>query len=168
MLAASLGSSALVRRPMYVPSPVFVMEPLRTRIVAWLCLALVLLTGLTPAQGFVVCIEEDGCVSIELKAADADCGGCEGHEESDAPDQSAATSSDDPCPCIDLAVPSSPEQQLSQSRSVEIHLGPWIAPPPEIRFEHATPTVTAGRGPPPRTPRVADSWAHIRTVVLLV
>lgn len=168
MLAASLGSSAVFRRPMYVPSPVFVMEPLCTRFVAWLCLALVLLTGLTPAHGFVVCIEDDGCVSIELKAADANCGGCEGHEESNAPVQSAATSSDDPCPCIDLAVPSSPEQQLSQSRSVEIHVGPWIAPPPEIRFEHATPTVAAGRGPPPCTPRVADSWAHIRTVVLLV
>jgi hypothetical protein len=168
MLAASLGSSAVVRRPMYVPSPVFVMEPLRTRFAAWLCLALVLLTGLTPAQGFVVCIEEDWCVSIELKAADANCGGCEGHEESNAPVQAAATSGDDPCPCIDLAVPNSPEQQLSQSRSIELHIGPWIAPPPEIRVQHATPTVTAGRGPPPCIPRVADSWEHIRTVVLLV
>lgn len=139
------------------------------RLTAWLCLALVLLTGLTPAQGFVVCIEDDGCVSIEVKATDTSCGGCEGHEENDSPVQVAATSSEGaPCPCIDLAVPDSPEQQLAQSRSAEVHVGPWIAPPPEIRVQHAMPTVTAGRGPPPCVPRVADSWAHIRTVVLLV
>jgi len=143
--------------------------PLLPRLTAWLCLALVLLTGLTPAQGFVVCIEEDGCVSIEVKAADADCGGCEGHDESETPVQANATTTEDAsCPCLDLAVPGSPEQQLALSRSIEFHVGPWIAPPPEIRVQHATPTVTAGRGPPPCIPRVADSWAHIRTVVLLV
>lgn len=139
------------------------------RLTAWLCLALVLLTGLSSTQGFVVCIEDDGCVSIEVKAADASCGGCEGHVQSDSPVQSAADSTEDvPCPCIDLAVPGSTEEQLAQSRSVEINVGPWIAPPPEIRVQHATPTVTAGRGPPPCVPRVADSLAHIRTVVLLV
>ena len=139
------------------------------RLTAWLCLALVLLTGLTPVQGFVVCIEEDGCVSIEIKAADASCGGCEGHEGGESPVQAAATRSEGTaCPCIDLAVPGSPEQQLVQSRSIEVLVGPWIAPPPEIRVQHATPMVTAGRGPPPCIPRVADSWAHIRTVVLRV
>ena len=139
------------------------------RLTAWLCLALMLLTGLTPAQGFVVCIEDDGCVSIEFKSVVASCGGCEGHEASDSPVQTAATSSEEaPCPCIDLAVPGSPEQQLAQSRSIEVHVGPSIAPPPEIRVQHATPTVAAGRGPPACIPRVADSWAHIRTVVLLI
>jgi hypothetical protein len=139
------------------------------RLTAWLCLALVLLTGLTPAQGFVVCIEEDGCVSIEVKATDASCGGCEGHEESDTPVQAAGTTGDGaPCPCLDLAVPASPEQQLAQSRSADVSVGPWIAPLPEVRVQQATPTATAGRGPPPCIPRVADSWSHIRTVVLLV
>ena len=149
--------------------PPFLMEPFRTHFLAWLCLALTLLTGLTPTQGIVVCIEEDGCVSIEVKAGDANCVDCDGHEESNSPVQAAATSSDDaPCPCIDIEVPSSPAQQLSQSRSIELHVGPWIAPPPEFRAQHATPTVTAGRGPPPCIPRVADSWENIRTVVLLV
>lgn len=37
------------------------------RTIAWLCLALALLTGLSPAQGFVLCIETDGCVTVELK-----------------------------------------------------------------------------------------------------
>ena len=41
---------------------------IRSRFVAWLCLALMSLAGLTPAQGFVLCIEADGCVSIEIKA----------------------------------------------------------------------------------------------------
>jgi len=149
---------------------VIVKELLRTRFVAWLCLALNLLTGLAPAQGFVVCIEEDGCVSIEVKAGNANCGDCEGHEEeSNLPVQAAASSNGDaPCPCIDIEVPSAPEQQLSKWRSIAPHVDPWIAPPPEIRVQHATPTVTAGRGPPPCLPRVAASWEHIRTVVLLV
>ena len=163
------GSSACPRCAEVRTIPTLVTLSLPHRLTAWLCLALVLLTGLTPAQGFVVCIEDDGCVSIEVKAADANCGGCEGHEEGDSPVQTAATSSEEaPCPCIDLPVPGSPEQELAQSRSVEIHVGPWIAPAPEIRVQHATPTVTAGRGPPPCIPRVADSWGHIRTVVLLV
>jgi len=163
------GSSACPRCAEVRTIPSLVTLSLLHRLTAWLCLALVLLTGLTPAQGFVVCIEEDGCVSIEVKAADASCGGCEGHEESDTPVQATATTSDGaPCPCLDLAVPGSPEQQLAQSRSIEIQVGPWIAPPPDVRVQHALPTVAAGRGPPPCIPRVADSLAHIRSVVLLV
>jgi hypothetical protein len=139
------------------------------RLTAWLCLALVLLTGLAPTQGFVVCIESDGCVSIEFKAADAGCDGCEGHEESGNPVQAAATSSEDaPCPCIDFAVPGSSERRLAQSSSVEVQVGHWIAPPLEDRVPCATPTLTVGHAPIPCIPRVAESLAHIRTVVLLV
>lgn len=149
--------------------PSVVMLSLPHRLTAWLCLALMLLTGLTPAQRFVVCIEKDGCVSIEVKAADAKCRGCERHAESDTRVQSAATSSDGaPCRCSDLALRASPEQRLAQSRSAEVVVGPRIAPAPEIRVPHATPTITAGRGPHPWIPRAADSLAHLRTVVLLV
>ena len=136
------------------------------RLTASLCLALVLLTGLTPAQGFVVCIGDDGCVCIEVTAVEESCGCC---DEGGTLVPAETTSQDDaPCSCLDLIVTGLPEQQAVQSRSVEIQIGPWIAPPPEIRVQQATPTVTAGRGPPPGIPRVADSWAHIRTVVLLV
>lgn len=170
--AALPGSNRLkrllpVRRSSYVPQVVTL--PLPHRLSAWLCLVLIFLTGLGPAQGFIVCIEQDGCVSFEVKSTDTPCGGCGAHEERTPPVQATTARSDDAaCPCIDLALPSSPEQQFSQSRSLGVYVGPWIAPSPEIRFQHATPAVTAGRGPPRCILRVADSWAHIRTVVLLV
>lgn len=142
---------------------------IRQRITAWLCLALVLLTGMTPAQGFVVCIEADGCVSVEIKAPDATCGGCEGHEATNSPVELAAPASESvPCPCIDLAVPGSPQDQLAHCRTVEIFVGPWIAPPPEVRVQQLEATVAEGRGPPQCVPRVAETLAHIRSVVLLV
>lgn len=164
-----MGSSACPRNAEVRTIPTLVTLSLPHRLTAWLCLALVLLTGLTPVQGFVVCIEGDGCVSLEAKAADASCGGCAGHDASEAPLQASTTAGEGAaCPCIDIGVPGSPDQELARLRSIKIHVGPWIAPSPEIRVQHATPTVTAGRGPPPCIPRVADSWAHIRTVVLLV
>ncbi|MCC7171382.1 MAG: hypothetical protein IT459_13120 [Planctomycetes bacterium] len=138
------------------------------RLTAWLCLALVLFSGLTPAEGFVVCIEDDGCVSIEVKATDPNCDGCEGHDEADTLVRATANSSEyAPCPCLDLEVPRSPER-LAQSLGNEVHVGPWIAPPPEVRVQHASPTLSVGCGPPACIPRVSDSLAHIRTVVLLV
>jgi hypothetical protein len=145
------------------------MQPLHTCLSAWLSLALTLLIGLAPEQLFVVCFGEDGCVSIEMKAADSGCGHCEGHEEISTPVQGAVISSDDvPCPCIDVEVPGLPEGQLLQSRSIELPAGFWVAPALEIPVQHLEPTVTAARGPPAYVPRVADCWAHIRTVVLLV
>lgn len=139
------------------------------RLIAWLCLALVVLTGLAPVQGFVVCIEADGCVSIEVEAADGNCRGCERSGEVDSTVQAAATQSDEAsCPCIDVPVPGSPDQQLTQSRSIELHDGSWIVPPPEIRVRHAVARDKSGRGPPPCIPRIADFCKYIRTVVLLV
>ena len=99
------------------------------RLTARLCLALVLLTGLTPAQGVVVCIEEDGCVSIEVKPADANCSGCEGHEESDTPVQAAATSSEDaPCRCIDLVVPAGAVYGFLERKHNELTRGADLQP----------------------------------------
>lgn len=136
---------------------------------AWLCLALILLTGLTPAQGFVLCIEADGCVSVELKASDAICGGCEGHDEGEPAVQTGAPSGEgDPCECVDLAVPKAADQQAKPSRPAEIHVGAWIAPAPEVRVQQVFLAALAGRGPPTHVPRVADALTHHRSVVLLV
>jgi|JI102314A1RNA_FD_contig_71_400598_length_980_multi_2_in_0_out_0_1 hypothetical protein len=168
-LSARCGSSACLSNAEARTIPTVVTLNLPRRLAAWLCLALVMLTGFSPAQGIVVCIENDGCVSIEVKATGAECGGCREHEESDSPAKARAASSEGAAfPCIDIAVPGSPEQQLGSSRSIGVHVGPWIALPPEIRVQHATPSVSAGRGPPPCIPRAADSLEHIRTVVLLV
>jgi hypothetical protein len=139
---------------------------LATRLGAWLGAALILLTGLIPGQGFVVCIEQDGCVRIELKSSSADCGGCEGHTQGELPFEVAAAA--DACPCVDVAVPDASDEQLTQSRSIELEVAAWTAPPPEARIEPSTLRATPGRGPPPRLPRVADSLAHLRSVVLRV
>lgn len=146
-----------------------VMVPLHSRIVAWLCLALMLLTGVTPAQGFVVCVEADGCVSIEVKAAAAECGGCDGHESNGLPGESVSgSSSSTECPCIDYVVPGSPEKRVVTSSSLDLQVGPWVAPAAELHVVQPDPATTSERGPPPREPRVAQTLAHIRSVILLL
>jgi hypothetical protein len=142
---------------------------LHPRLSAWLCLALMLLAGLSPAQGFVVCIEADGCVSVEVKNLAALCGGCEGHEEDRGAGQvedSSGNGTD--CPCIDLAVPGSSEEQLNRLRAAGFVVAGWLAPAPESCIPSLSLPAFAGRGPPADVPRVADSLAHHRSVVLLV
>lgn len=150
-----------------IPAPVN--APFFHRATAWFCLALVLLTGLTPAQGFVLCIEQDGCVSFEIKAPGSDCTGCEAHEESAAEIVGTERDDRDPgCPCIDLAVPGWNHERTVAGRLAEIHVGPWIAPGAEARVETFAPLAEAVRGPPSGVPRVAQSLTHLQSVVLLV
>ena len=145
------------------------MLPLHSRLVAWLCLALMLLTGLTPAQGFVVCIEADGCVNIEVKAADQNCGTCEGHEPTKLASEKVADPTTTPeCPCVDYVVPGSPDQRVVTNRSLDLHVGPWVAPAAQLHVVQPTSATVSERGPPPRAPRVAQTLAHIRSVILLV
>lgn len=139
------------------------------RFTAWLCLALALFAGVSPAQGFVLCIEQDGCVSIEVKATDADCGGCDAHVEDEAPSQPDACPDEEPaCPCIDLAVPGSPGELVTQIRTVEVQVGHWTAPSPTQWAQHIALDATPSRGPPCYLPRVCETLAQIRTVVLLI
>lgn len=142
---------------------------IRSRFVAWLCLALMSLAGLTPAQGFVLCIEADGCVSIEIKAESATCGSCEGHEPGTASEESVSGQSSAPeCPCVDYVVPGFPDEQVVSPRTLDLQVGPWIVPPAGLHVVQPTPASSTERGPPPRSPRVAPTLAHIRTVILLV
>ena len=139
------------------------------RLTAWLCLSMTLLAGVTPAQGFVLCIEADGCLSIELKSVVADCGGCEGHEEgvlAGSVDAQPAESTD--CGCIDLSLPSSPQDQRQQPKPVEFQVGPWIAPLCDLFSQQLTALCGATRAPPSVAPRPPDALALIRSVVLLV
>ena len=145
------------------------MLPLHSRFVAWLCLALMFLTGLTPAQGFVVCIEADGCVSIEVKAADQNCGTCEGHEPNDLASETVSDPTTTPeCPCVDYVVPGYPDERALTRCSFDLQVGPWVAPAAELHVVQPTPATESERGPPPRTPRVSQTLAHIRSVILLV
>jgi hypothetical protein len=135
---------------------------------AWLCLAIALLTGVAPAQGFVLCIEADGCVSVEIKATDESCGGCDGHEAGTTTTSIAAAASGDAgCPCIDVAVPGAPQDERLLPRALEFQLGPWVAPTPAL-LPHALVAVASSvRAAPADDPRPPESLALIRTVVLL-
>jgi len=140
-----------------------VKPPLHFRLHAWLCLALLLLAGAMPARGFVVCVEADGCVSLEIKLPDADCGTCAGHE-----DMASGTTTNSDCPCVDYIVPGLPDQRAVTNRSLDPQVGAWVAPVAVPFALHPTLAQTSERGPPPRVPRVAQSLAHIRSVILLV
>lgn len=136
---------------------------------AWLCLAVVLLTGVTPAQGGVVlCIEEDGCVSVEVRARGAECAGCEGHETAAASEQSAAIPLEGiGCPCVDLAMPGARHDQRALPKSLELQAGPWIAPASQIRLQALVEIDAAPHALAKRVPRPPDVLALIQTVVLL-
>lgn len=154
---------------MYVPSHAYTMSSLGTRLVAWLCLALVLLSGLTPAQGFVVCVEADGCITIEIKAPGGDCLSCGDHEKAGVVDESVSSRGSDPeCPCVDYVVPGFPDEQAISTRSIDLQTGPWIASDCERHDDRPTPAPASERGPPPRVPRVAQSIEYIGTVILLL
>jgi len=139
------------------------------RATAWLCLAVALLTGLSPAQGFVICLEPDGCVSFEIPSAAETCGGCGNHQEGDTSTKTVVRGAEVvDCPCIDLPVPSSSQDRRLQRKSIELEPGSWIADPsssPAPPFFPAPPTVGAVR---PEAPRPAESLDLIRSVVLLV
>lgn len=137
------------------------------RLTAWLCLALLVLTGVTPAQGLLVCVEGDGCVKIELQTAAGNCGDCCAQElERESGRGCDVTSESTPCPCIDVELPGSRDAQNAPARGAGLELGARFVVPLESAIERTAP---APRIASPRihvVPRVAHSLAHIRTVVL--
>ncbi len=136
---------------------------------AWLCLAVALLTGITPAQGLMLCLESDGCVRIEIASSAPECGGCEGHEEDAAPATPSARGADDgACPCVDLPIPGATQEQRVQPKPIEFQLGPWVPAASPIVSSPFVAALLASRAPPTEVPRPLESVALIRTVVLLV
>lgn len=139
------------------------------RLTAWISLLLILVTASTPARGFVLCIEADGCVRVELKTPDAACSGCDDHDESAASNVADSNADvDGDCPCIDLAVPGTRHDQRAQPRVYELHASVWFAPTRAVVVAQWTSIAEPVRGPPLGVPRVAETLGHIRSVVLLV
>jgi hypothetical protein len=142
--------------------------PLFRRCTAWLCLALVFLIGLNPTQGFVLCIEADGCVSVETRVVDADCVGCDDHGAEAASDPTVASAIEaPPCPCFDVDIPASPDEDLVRAQAWS-SVVPWFAPRPEVA---SIPTIACERASPAGcadAPRVSDSWVRLQSVVLRV
>lgn len=138
---------------------------------AWLCLAIALMSGTLPARGFVLCIEADGCVRVELKSPDASCNGCDDHESSataTATEVASRDSGDSDCPCIDVAVPSCAPQQRILPKPIAVELGEWIAPLEQLVPQSCVLASGLVRGPPAEVPRPSESLVLIRSVVLRV
>lgn len=145
------------------------MPSILQRMTAWLCLAVALLTGVTPAQSFVLCIEGDGCVRVEIRSSDSGCDSCEGHEAV-TPSSQTTTTADriTGCPCIDFAVPAVSKEHRVLPTPIEIQVGAWVALSPARLPQLPLSVAGAVRAPPVDFPRPPDSLALIRTVVLLV
>lgn len=157
------------------------------RFTAWLCLAAALWMGLAPAQTFVLCLEPDGSMDLEL-AVDGRCTGCgvscravmpksatcqDGGttcvEEGCAPPTShgqAAAAVDDGCPCIDLVLPTTGDDRIQPKPSQPDADHP-VACAPAIDMAQGWPPagarscVTPAERPPP-------ALALLRSVVLLI
>jgi hypothetical protein len=144
-----------------------VLSALLQRLTAWLCLAAACLTGLTPAQGFVLCIRPDGRVSVDLAASAAHCQCC-AVEPSGTPAEPgiARAPDDDCCPCADLPVAPALQDRCSPSRTLAPQIGPATAPPPPAVPSALDPAAPAPGAPRPEVPRPPDSLALIRSVVL--
>lgn len=140
---------------------------LRTRIqavTAWLCVVVIALVGVVPAQGLVLCLEPNGSMALELGSPE--CGGCAETEGGQQGTDSATH--EQGCPCVDISIFSLGDENQLQAKSVELgRTGPWTAVPqpavvlPVLLVEYRD-TVEA---PPPRP---SSLLAQIRTVVLLV
>lgn len=145
------------------------LPPFLHRLTAWLCLAVALFSGLAPARGLVVCLEPDGCMSIEVTADGKHCGGCEAHQSpSNGGARSVSAASSTGCPCIDLAVSVATENQKVLSKSVDFPVAKWVALRPlQIGKPWGAPSIPlcSRLFNPPRPP---DSLLLIRSVVLLV
>lgn len=161
--------------------------PVLRRTIAWFCLAVALLLSVAPRQGFVLCVETDGCLSVAPSLASEHCDGCEPHELAlDARGSHAegssglehefavgatealTTDSNEPCPCLDVEVPGAAEGERLRARTgAELAtfvldvaarvLGPELEPP-----------CMRGLACEDASPRPRESLAHVASVVLLV
>lgn len=153
----------------YSPAP-YMQTPLH-RIAAWFCVVVTLLSGAAPMGGLVLCIEADGCVNLEAKAADASCAGCHDHDDdvaASAGTSVAASGRDGSCPCIDVPVPGMEAARAFPARSIDLEPGSSIVE----RASWVLARVLSGdfvlldRTLP--FPRAPESLTFLRTIVLCV
>ncbi len=145
------------------------MPSLLRRLTAWLCLATALLTGLPPAQGFVLCLEADGCVSVDLAAPSEHCSCCESHEQAAAaPVQDARVLGEAGCACVDLVVLGVAQVRSGQIRPIGPQLEFAPAPAPVDALPVPVLVPPASRSARAEVPRPPGSLALIRSVILLL
>lgn len=130
----------------------------------WLVLVAYMLSGISPAQQLVVCLEPDGGIVLEA-ALDSGCTPC-GETEDSAPDSELLAA--ECCPCVDIPLPSQGEGPQAKPRASDAQ-SPWAAvlPPscPSTVAWVEPVELPLGAGDQPRP---AQRLALIRTVILRV
>ena len=142
--------------------------PLLQRFTAWLCLSVALFSGLAPAQGYVLCLEADGCLSLEVADAAESCGGCEPHRADGAPSASSCAAVDTACPCVDISVSVGAKDKRIQPRPADVPLLKLPVFRPATLCERLLTDSLASRTPDIAAPLPAQSLLLIRSVVLLL
>jgi hypothetical protein len=138
------------------------------RFSAWLCLTLALFSGLAPAQGYVLCLEADGCLSLEVSNATDSCGGCEPHRSDSSPGASACADVDTACPCVDISVSVGAKDKRVQPRPTDVPLPKLPVFRPATLCDRLLTDSLARHAPDVAAPRPAHSLLLIRSVELLL
>lgn len=130
----------------------------------WLVLVAYMLSGVSPAQQLVVCLEPGGGIVLEA-AVDSGCTPCGATEDSAREGEQSAAEC---CPCVDIPLPSQGEGPQAKPRALDAQ-SPWAAVLPPSCSSTVAWVEPAGL---PRCagdqPRPAQRIALIRTVILRV
>lgn len=144
------------------------MSTLLQRMTAWLCLAAGFLAGLTPAQGFVLCLQPTGRMSVDLATRAEHCQCCDAQEQGKTPEVQQPRSRDACCDCLDVPVSGALQDRLTPRGPVVPQLGPCIVPESgTVLLAHSS-TELLVRALRAEVPRPPGSLALIRSVVLLL
>ena len=134
------------------------------KLTTWLVLVAYMLSGVSPAQQLVVCLEPDGSVVLEA-AEGSGCTPCGGTEESSREVKRLAAEC---CPCVDIPLPTQGEGPQAKPKASDAQSSWFAVLPP---FCHAI-VVWTEPGELPLSvgdqPRPAQRLALIRTVILRV
>lgn len=133
------------------------------KLTTWLVLVAYMLSGVSPAQQLVVCLEPDGSVVLEA-AEDGACTPCGPEESSQEVEQLAAEC----CPCVDIPLPMQGEEAQAKPKASDAQISSVAVLPPCFLaivawVEQAKLAFTAGD-----QPRQAQRLELIRTVILRV
>ncbi|MBI5364884.1 MAG: hypothetical protein HZA53_17030 [Planctomycetes bacterium] len=144
------------------------MPALLQRLTAWLCLGVALLTGLAPAQGFVLCFEPDGGVCFAVPTVEQRCGGCRTAEAAEHTSAFERVDEDACCACTDFALPGRAQEDCTAPGYARVHfvvvrIAAAVQP---VRLDSRA--SAPPRAPPRAVPRPPDVLVCIGCDVLLV
>ena len=129
-----------------------------------LVLAVYLLTGLAPAQRFVLCLEPGGEVALEVAGRGTACPSSGESEEPASTVEGAHTTC---CPCVDIPLPAQDEDPQAKPSADQSSACAVLAPPAclaTVAEPLPAPCAVTAQG----RPRPRAGLALIQTVVLRV